>query len=74
MGHSGHVCSRGGTRSGRRALTSVLRPDAFPDHLAERITDHSATEATAAGAFVIYWMRTAVRAHLSAARSLFCRR
>ena len=55
-----------GTRSGRSALFSVLRPDSFPDQLAERITDHSGPHATAAasdGAFVIYWMRTAVRAH-----------
>jgi photolyase PhrII len=45
-------------------LFSVLRPESFPDHLAERITDHSATVATTAGGFfVIYWMRTAVRAH-----------
>ena len=42
----------------------MLRPDSFPDHLAERITDHSASTATSAGgSFVIYWMRTAVRAH-----------
>ncbi len=34
------------------------------DHLAERITDHSSERATTdGGAFVIYWMRTAVRAH-----------
>jgi len=53
-----------GTRSGRSALFSVLRPESFPDHLAERITDHSATAPTSAGgSFVIYWMRTAVRAH-----------
>jgi len=45
-------------------LTSVLTSDAFPDHLAERITDHSAANASVTnGAFVIYWMRTAVRAH-----------
>ena len=43
---------------------SVLRPDSFPDHLAERITDHSASAAaTTGGSFVVYWMRTAVRAH-----------
>ena len=47
-------------------MFSVLRPDSFPDQLAERITDHSGPNASAeaaAGAFVIYWMRTAVRAH-----------
>ena len=45
-------------------MISVLQPDLFPDHLAERITDHSALTATpAGGSFVIYWMRTAVRAH-----------
>ena len=42
----------------------MLRPDSFPDHLAERITDHSALAALPdGGEFVIYWMRTAVRAH-----------
>jgi len=43
----------------------VLRPDSLPSHLAERITDHSASAAAAmaSGRFVIYWMRTAVRAH-----------
>ncbi|QJR34750.1 FAD-dependent oxidoreductase [Gemmatimonas groenlandica] len=42
----------------------MLRPDSFPSHLAERITDHSAPSASASsGRFVIYWMRTAVRAH-----------
>ncbi|WP_309669986.1 FAD-dependent oxidoreductase [Gemmatimonas sp.] len=42
----------------------MLRPDSFPDHLAERITDHSASAACVSGGrFVIYWMRTAVRAH-----------
>ena len=42
----------------------MLKPDAFPDHLAERITDHSGADSSAThGAFVIYWMRTAVRAH-----------
>lgn len=42
----------------------MLRPDSFPSHLAERITDHSAPSASAStGQFVIYWMRTAVRAH-----------
>jgi len=45
-------------------LPNVLLPDAFPDHLAERITDHSAPHATPnGGAFIVYWMRTAVRAH-----------
>ena len=45
-------------------MFSVLRPDSFPSHLAERITDHSAPAAsTSSGSFVIYWMRTAVRAH-----------
>ena len=53
-----------GTRSGRSALFSVLRPESFPDHLAERITDHSASAtATTGGVYVVYWMRTAVRAH-----------
>ncbi|WP_411280118.1 FAD-dependent oxidoreductase [Gemmatimonas sp.] len=42
----------------------MLRPDSFPSQLAERITDHSAFAAIPdGGAFVIYWMRTAVRAH-----------
>lgn len=42
----------------------MLRPDSLPSHLAERITDHSAPTASASsGRFVIYWMRTAVRAH-----------
>jgi photolyase PhrII len=45
-------------------LTSVLRPELLPDHLAERVTTHSAVlAAPAAGEFVLYWMRTAVRAH-----------
>lgn len=45
-------------------MFSVLRPDSFPDHLAERITNHSANAASVSGGhFVIYWMRTAVRAH-----------
>ncbi len=45
-------------------MFSVLRPESFPDHLAERITDHSSSAAiTPSGRFVIYWMRTAVRAH-----------
>jgi photolyase PhrII len=45
-------------------LFNVLRPHSFPDHLAERITDHSAADTSVThGAFVIYWMRTAVRAH-----------
>ena len=45
-------------------MNSVLQPDLFPDHLAESIADHSARTATpAGGSFVIYWMRTAVRAH-----------
>ena len=37
----------------------------LPDHLAERVTDHStgAHATTVRGAFVLYWMRTAVRAH-----------
>lgn len=53
-----------GTTSGRGALFSVLRPELLPDHLAERITTHSAIlAAPAAGEFVLYWMRTAVRAH-----------
>ncbi len=58
-----HIRPRSGTRFDRRALFTVLQPNAFPKHLAERITDHSDANATAAGAFVIYWMRTAVRAH-----------
>ena len=45
-------------------MTSVLRPELLPDHLAERVTTHSAVlAAPAAGEFVLYWMRTAVRAH-----------
>lgn len=45
-------------------MFSVLRPESFPDHLAERITTHSADRPTAPrGEFVLYWMRTAVRAH-----------
>lgn len=45
-------------------MSSVLRPESFSDHLAERITAHSAdTRVTARGEFVLYWMRTAVRAH-----------
>ncbi|MFO0230331.1 FAD-dependent oxidoreductase [Gemmatimonas sp.] len=42
----------------------MLRPDLLPDHLAERVTTHSAAGmAAGAGEFVLYWMRTAVRAH-----------
>lgn len=42
----------------------MLRPESFSDHLAERITAHSADpRITARGEFVLYWMRTAVRAH-----------
>jgi len=42
----------------------VLRPELLPDHLAERVTTHSAVlTAPSAGEFVLYWMRTAVRAH-----------
>lgn len=42
----------------------MLRPELLPDHLAERVTDHSAGPRTnARGEFVLYWMRTAVRAH-----------
>ena len=42
----------------------MLRPDLLPDHLAERITTHSALHAVPeTGEFVLYWMRTAVRAH-----------
>jgi photolyase PhrII len=45
-------------------LFSVLRPESLPDHLAERITSHSAARSAAThGEFVLYWMRTAVRAH-----------
>lgn len=45
-------------------MTSVLRLELLPDHLAERITTHSAIRtAPPAGEFVLYWMRTAVRAH-----------
>jgi hypothetical protein len=36
----------------------------LPEHLAERVTDHSPTvRHHTAGSFVLYWMRTAVRAH-----------
>ena len=53
-----------GTAAGRGALTSVLRPDSLPDHLAERVTTHSDRRtAPPSGEFVLYWMRTAVRAH-----------
>lgn len=42
----------------------MLRPELLPDHLAERITTHSALRTPpASGEFVLYWMRTAVRAH-----------
>lgn len=42
----------------------MLRPELLPDHLAERVTTHSATHtAPETGEFVLYWMRTAVRAH-----------
>jgi photolyase PhrII len=38
--------------------------DALPAHLAERVTRHGpVAEPHAAGTFVLYWMRTAVRAH-----------
>lgn len=46
------------------ALSTVIRPDDFSEHLAERITTHSAPQPTNAQAeYVLYWMRTAVRAH-----------
>ncbi len=61
---AGHVSPHCSASVNRRSLFTVLRPDAFPDHLAERITDHSGADASVTrGAFVIYWMRTAVRAH-----------
>jgi photolyase PhrII len=43
----------------------VFAIDQLPDHLAGRVTDHSADlhATTARGEFVLYWMRTAVRAH-----------
>ncbi len=42
----------------------MFRPDLLPDHLAERVTDHSAgPRPNARAEFVLYWMRTAVRAH-----------
>lgn len=42
----------------------MFRPDLLPDHLAERVTTHSdARVHPATGEFVLYWMRTAVRAH-----------
>ena len=42
----------------------MLTPDTLPTHLAERVTVHSpAGRSHPAGAFVVYWMRTAVRAH-----------
>jgi hypothetical protein len=45
-------------------LSIVFRPDSLPDHLAERVTDHSAgPRPNARAEFVLYWMRTAVRAH-----------
>jgi photolyase PhrII len=45
-------------------LSTVIRPDAFPDHLAERITTHSDHQpANTRAEFVLYWMRSAVRAH-----------
>jgi deoxyribodipyrimidine photolyase len=45
-------------------LFSVFRPTDLPDHLAERVTTHAATRpALLQGEFVLYWMRTAVRAH-----------
>ncbi len=53
-----------GTSLGRNALSIVFRPDSLPDHLAERVTDHSAgPRPNARAEFVLYWMRTAVRAH-----------
>lgn len=45
-------------------MSIVFRPDSLPDHLAERVTDHSAgPRPNARAEFVLYWMRTAVRAH-----------
>lgn len=42
----------------------MLTPESLPDHLAERVTTHSAAApALPEGEFVLYWMRTAVRAH-----------
>lgn len=45
-------------------MSTVIRPDDFSEHLAERITTHSAHQpANAQAEYVLYWMRTAVRAH-----------
>ena len=42
----------------------MLTPDTLPTHLAERVTVHSSSgRSNPAGSFVLYWMRTAVRAH-----------
>ncbi len=42
----------------------MLDINRLPDHLAERVTVHTPTPRHHAdGAFVLYWMRTAVRAH-----------
>jgi photolyase PhrII len=45
-------------------LSTVPTPETLPTHLAERVTVHSPPgRLHPAGAFVVYWMRTAVRAH-----------
>ena len=43
-------------------MAQLIRPGEFPEHLAERIRTAGNTGRRPTGSFVLYWMRTAVRA------------